>query len=143
MKNKKHIKVFSLSSRAALFLLSAGMLAYSILLTQAEITWNRIAAMCPARFIPLYELAKLYDATGRKDDGYAIAMAKKIVEKDVKIPSPAVTAIKNEMRRLIEAQETLLVPVNSDRTSDELKDNTTRQGETPAPDDASAVALPP
>jgi hypothetical protein len=70
-------------------------------------------------------------------------MAKKIVEKDVKIPSPAVTVIKNEMRRLTEAQETLLVPVNSDRTSDELKDNTTRQGETPDGAEPSGVALPP
>ncbi|MGV8138575.1 MAG: hypothetical protein AB2L20_25515 [Mangrovibacterium sp.] len=60
------------------------------------------ATMCPLRFMPLYELAKLYKATGRHEK--AIALAKTILNKRVKVPSPTVNAIKNEMRQLIEAE---------------------------------------
>ena len=208
-------------ARITVFLLSAGLLAYTVMLTRAEITWNRIArqslagqtlkvlpeynklypllgenglflynhaaelheakeyersiavferctqyfndmdvqmllannfkelgmyteaeqhlktavAMCPVRFMPLYKLVKLYEACNRKDE--ALAMAKKIIEKDVKIPSPAITTIMNEMRQLLEAQETSNVS-ERDRTSDEPKNNKTRQGET-----SHGTALPP
>lgn len=208
--------------RIAVFLLSSGLLAYSVVLTRAEIKWNRIAhlslagktrevlpeydhlyrwlgkdglflynhaaelheareytksiaafehctryyndmdvqlllaynykalekyteaeehlktatAMCPARFIPLYELAKLYETIGRRDE--VLAIAKVIIDKDVKIPSPTVAVIKNEMRQLVEARETLDVPENNIRTSDDPKNEKTRQGEMP-----HGAALPP
>jgi hypothetical protein len=35
----------------------------------------------------------------------AVSLAKIIIDKDVKVPSPTVVAIKNEMRRFIEAQK--------------------------------------
>ncbi len=68
----------------------------------AERHLKTAAAMCPVRFMPLYELAKLYEATGRHEK--AIALAKKILDKKVKVPSPTVNAVKNEMRQLIEAE---------------------------------------
>ena len=50
------------------------------------------ANMCPVRFMPLYELVKLYDAIDRKDD--TLALVKIIIDKEVKIPSYTITAIK-------------------------------------------------
>jgi hypothetical protein len=84
--------------------------------------------------MPLYELVKLYEAADRRVE--ALALAQKIIDKDVKVPSSTITAIKNEMRQLIEAQETSDVPEN--RTSDKPKTDETRQGETP-----HGAALPP
>lgn len=52
------------------------------------------AAMCPVRFMPLYELAKLYDVICRRDE--ALAMAKKIIDKDVKVSSPTVPPLKTK-----------------------------------------------
>ena len=58
------------------------------------------AAMCPNRFYPLYELALLYDRTGRKEE--AVALAEEIVDKDVKVPSPTIAAMKQRMEKLIQ-----------------------------------------
>ena len=58
---------------------------------EAEKHYNMAAAMCPVRFMPLYELVKLYDAANRKDE--VLALAKKIINKDVKVPSSTVTTI--------------------------------------------------
>ena len=69
----------------------------------AESHLKTAAAMCPARFIPLYELVKLYEITERREE--ALSIAKKIISKDVKIPSFKVRSIKNEMRQLIEEWE--------------------------------------
>jgi tetratricopeptide (TPR) repeat protein len=98
------------------------------------------AAMCPARFMPLYELAKLYDDTNRKDETFALA--KKIIDKDVKVPSHTINAIKQEMRMLIEVRETVDVPASADHTPEPTGNEDTRQGETlkVRPDGA---ALPP
>ncbi len=68
----------------------------------AERHLKTAAAMCPVRFMPLYELAKLYETSRCHEK--AIALAKTILNKRVKVPSPAVNAIKNEMRQLIEAE---------------------------------------
>jgi len=83
------------------------------LYAEAERHLKMAAAMCPARFMPLYELVKLYDAADRKDE--AIALARKITEKSVKIPSFTVTAIKNEMRKLIEENDNLTNDKNENR----------------------------
>ncbi len=61
--------------------------------------------MCPSRFIPLYKLTKLYNVTDRREE--AMMLAKKIINKDVKIPSPVVTTIKNEMLQLIEVKSSV------------------------------------
>jgi O-antigen ligase len=109
--------------------------------TDAEQHLKTAAAMCPVRFMPLYELAKLYDATGRR--GEALAMAKAIVDKYVKIPSPTVTTIKNEMREWLKAKESVTDdPVNDNRASDHPLNNETRQGEAPEVQPRGA-ALPP
>jgi len=71
--------------------------------TQAERRYRKAAAMCPAKFVPLYQLAKMLDATGRSSD--AVALAKQIVNKQVKIPSPNINVIQREMRQLIEREE--------------------------------------
>ena len=55
--------------------------------------------MCPNRFLPLYYLVNLYQEIGRSDE--AIALAQRIVEKPVKIPSYTINKIKADMKRLI------------------------------------------
>ena len=70
---------------------------------KAEQHYRKAVAMCPAKFAPLYELAKMYDSTGRSI--IAVELARKIVEKTIKIPSPIIVAIQNEMRQLIERVE--------------------------------------
>jgi len=97
-------------------------------LEEAEKHYKKAASMCPSRFMPLYELVKLYEANDRKDD--ALALAKKIIEKDVKIPSITVSAIKNEMQKRINAKEASDVPETVDsRASEESENNEKRQGE--------------
>lgn len=67
---------------------------------EAEGYFLQAAAMCPARFIPLYQLAKIYMATGRT--GEARALASRILDKEIKVPSTVVYAIRHEMRQLID-----------------------------------------
>ena len=184
-----HSKIYNWFFRVAIFLLSIGLLTYTILLTQAEMKWRRIThssllgktaqilpkyddlycylgkdglflynhaaelhkakefersitvferclmyyndmdvqmlladnyieigkyakaehhlkmatLMCPSRFMPLYKLVKLYQLTERGNE--AFTLAKKIIDKDVKIHSSTVTAILNEMRQLVETQK--------------------------------------
>jgi tetratricopeptide (TPR) repeat protein len=95
---------------------------------EAERHLKTAAAMCPIRFIPLYKLAKLYDATGRYDD--ALVVAEQIINKEIKIPSPTVTAIKKEMRQLMEREENQ-APATQSGTSNQPNNNLTRQDETP------------
>ena len=108
--------------------------------TAAEQYLKTAAAMCPARLMPLYELVKLYDATGRRDE--ALALAKKIIDKDVKIPSFTITTIKNEIRQMIEVWETSTDPENDSRSREEPEIENTRQGETPQVQ-PNGAALPP
>jgi O-antigen ligase len=65
----------------------------------AENYYIKASRMCPVRFIPLYELAKIYLEEGR--EGEALALANTILAKKVKTPSPTVSMIRNEMRRMI------------------------------------------
>ena len=64
---------------------------------------NKAAAMCPVKFMPLYRLAELYMETGQTDE--ARSLAQKIVEKDVKIPSPVIGSIKMKMRNFVKESE--------------------------------------
>jgi tetratricopeptide (TPR) repeat protein len=68
--------------------------------TEAEQAYLHAWYMAPARFYPLYLLAKLYDETGQTEK--AVAMAKKLLEKEVKIESTAIQEIQEEMRKIIE-----------------------------------------
>ena len=82
------------------------------------------------------------EAADRKDK--ALAMAKIIIDKDVKVPSPTITAIKNEMRRLIEALETTSDgPAFDSRTSDQPDIEETRQGASEGKIQPNGSALPP
>ncbi|WP_273495487.1 hypothetical protein [Rikenella microfusus] len=67
---------------------------------EAERHFAQAARMCPSRFIPLYKLVTIYQATERKNKAYDLA--KRILAKEVKIPSATVTAIRHEMRRIVD-----------------------------------------
>ncbi len=66
---------------------------------KAEKAYVHAANMIPARFYPLYLLAKLYESNGEKEK--AITKAKTILDKEVKIPSTAIKEIKEEMKNII------------------------------------------
>jgi O-antigen ligase len=66
---------------------------------KAEQCYQKATAMCPVRFMPLYELAKIYLETGKETE--ALLLANTILEKKIKVPSATVFAIKKEMRELI------------------------------------------
>jgi len=70
---------------------------------QAEKAYLLAYNMTPIRFFPLYLLAKLYDETGQK--AKAVLIAKKVMEKGIKIESTAIEEIKEEMRKIIEKNE--------------------------------------
>lgn len=57
--------------------------------------WN----MTPAKFYPLYLLARLYNESEQKEK--AIALAKKVIYKNVKVESTAIKEIREEMRMII------------------------------------------
>jgi hypothetical protein len=67
---------------------------------EAERHYWKTALMCLLKFMPLYRLTKLYDATGSKSR--AQELAKIIPNKRIKIPSPAIASIREEMRQLTE-----------------------------------------
>jgi O-antigen ligase len=71
---------------------------------EAEAHYKKASMMCPVKFVPLYELATLYLAAGQT--GKALTLAQKIVDKEIKIPSATVHAIKNRMRELLNGQDT-------------------------------------
>lgn len=68
--------------------------------TEAEQADLHAFNMAPARFYPLYQLAKLYDETGQKEK--AVAMAKKVMGKEVKIESTAIKEIREEMKMIVD-----------------------------------------
>jgi O-antigen ligase len=73
--------------------------------TEAEQHLKTASHMCPSRFIPLYELVKLYSATDRKYE--AQVMAQIIIDKDVKISTPTITIIKDKMWQLLDARRSI------------------------------------
>ena len=66
---------------------------------KAEVAYQQAANMIPSQFYPNYLLVKLYDDTGQK--AKAIAMAKKVLKKKIKIPSTAIKEIQAEMKRIL------------------------------------------
>jgi hypothetical protein len=81
-------------------------------------------------------LVLLYNESGRNEK--ALALARLIIDKEVKIPSATVTAIKNEMQKLIDGQE-------SRRTNVEPLTTTTQQPgqEDPSENEPPKGLLPP
>ena len=55
--------------------------------------------MNPSRFYPKYLLAKLYDETNQREK--AIAVAKELLSKEVKVESTAVYEIQTEMNNIL------------------------------------------
>jgi hypothetical protein len=71
--------------------------------------------MSPNRYMPLHWLALLSKETNRNEE--ALKLAQQILEKEIKIPSSTVHAIRNEMQRLIENSQTEKVaPEQENRT---------------------------
>ena len=70
---------------------------------EAEQAYLHAFNMAPAKFFPLYLLAKLYDETGQKEK--AVAMANKVMGKEVKIESTAIKEIQEEMKKIIEKSD--------------------------------------
>jgi hypothetical protein len=55
--------------------------------------------MCPNRFQPLYRMMKIYEDKGEAEE--MVNMAKRITAKPIKIPSPTITKIKFEAKRIL------------------------------------------
>ena len=68
----------------------------------AEICYWQASYMCPNRFVPLYNLVKLYRQMSR--DVEARDLAQQILDKKVKIPSGSINNIKREMRELLDCE---------------------------------------
>jgi tetratricopeptide (TPR) repeat protein len=66
---------------------------------KAEQSYLKAWHMIPCRFYPKYLLAKLYDETGQTEK--AIAVARELLEKEVKIESTAIKEIKAEMGKIL------------------------------------------
>ena len=66
---------------------------------KAEQAYLHAWYMIPSRFYPKYLLAKLYNETGQQAE--AVAIAKELLNKEVKIESTAIEEIKEEMREII------------------------------------------
>ena len=75
--------------------------------SKAETSYLHAWHMVPARFYPKYLLAKLYDETRQHEK--AVAIAKELLRKEVKIESTAVNQILEEMRKIIEKREAELL----------------------------------
>ncbi|KJD35667.1 hypothetical protein PW52_07940 [Tamlana sedimentorum] len=67
---------------------------------KAEQAYRHAANMIPARFYPLYLLIKLYEESGQNKK--ALATAKAILNKDIKIPSTAVNQIRLNTKTIID-----------------------------------------
>lgn len=72
-------------------------------LLRAEKMFLQASHIVPHKFYPKYELATIYLATNRKEQ--AIAMAKHILNMKVKVNTPLVVQIKEEMKVLLEESE--------------------------------------
>jgi len=70
---------------------------------KAETAYQHAANMIPSRFYPLYLQAKLYDENGDKTK--AIAMAKEILKKNIKIPSTAIKEMQAEIKKIVDTEK--------------------------------------
>lgn len=66
---------------------------------KAEASYQQAVNMTPSKFYANYLLAKLYDDSGQELK--AVAMAKKLMNKEIKIPSTAIKEIQGEMKKIL------------------------------------------
>ena len=66
---------------------------------KAEDCYQQAINMTPAKFYANYLLAKLYDDSGQVNK--AVAMANKLMNKEIKIPSTAIKEIQEEMKKIL------------------------------------------
>lgn len=69
-------------------------------------TYEYASCMIPCRFIPLYQIFKIYKQTGQQ--GKALQYANKIISKEVKIPSITVTSIISEAKQFLKKHKSAL-----------------------------------
>ena len=94
----------------------------------AEAHYKIASAMCPVKFVPLYELANLYLAMGRFVE--ALTLAQKILDKEIKIPSTTIHSIKNRMLELLDGRDSINLPAEA-----QGRDNDVSQTKTPSGQD--------
>ncbi|MDR1170309.1 MAG: O-antigen ligase family protein [Prevotellaceae bacterium] len=83
---------------------------------EAEKHFKLAASMCPNRFMPLYQLVLLYEKMNRREE--ALKLAQQILDKEIKIPSATVNAIRHKMQQLIEnSQMEKTIPELESRTN--------------------------
>jgi len=84
---------------------------------EAEKHLKLASSMCPSRFMPLYVLTELLIEIERMED--AFKLAQKIIDKEIKIPSVTVFAIKNKMQELIDGKSSInhLIEEKTDKPS--------------------------
>jgi O-antigen polymerase len=66
---------------------------------KAEASYQQAVNMAPSKFYANYLLAKLYDDSGQEHK--AVVMAKKLMNKKIKIPSTAIKEIQREMKNIL------------------------------------------
>lgn len=66
---------------------------------KAKASYMLALQMCPNRFMPLYGLVNVYDSLRQSE--LAMELAREIIDKPVKVPSGAVTAIKMKMQKRV------------------------------------------
>jgi tetratricopeptide (TPR) repeat protein len=66
---------------------------------KAEVAYQQAINMTPGKFYANYLLAKLYDVSGQKVK--AVSMAKKLLNKEIKITSTAIEEIHEEMKKIL------------------------------------------
>jgi tetratricopeptide (TPR) repeat protein len=64
---------------------------------EAEFHYIKASNMCPVKFMPLYKLYKLYEDLGEREK--VLTIANKIIEKPVKIMSPTIINIQQEIKQ--------------------------------------------
>ena len=105
-KNEEYEKCLSIARQCRLYwadydleLIQAGAYIELNLPDKAKIYLENANIMCPVRFIPIYELMKLYRTNGEEEK--AKQMAKEIIRKPAKISSYKVNQMKEEARKLL------------------------------------------
>jgi O-antigen ligase len=66
---------------------------------KAEANYKQAVNMTPSKFYANYLLAKLYDDSGQEHK--AVTMAKKLMNKEIKVPSTAIKEIRGEMKNIL------------------------------------------
>jgi tetratricopeptide (TPR) repeat protein len=111
---------------------------------EAEQHYIKASNMCPVKFMPLHQLVEVYDETGHREE--ALSLARKIIDKEVKIPSSTVSVIKQKMQQLIEKSEAEKVIETKNVPASEIRTRNQRQTTEPGPggfSDAPYATRPP